>query len=211
MLHAALFIRDGAALPVPEGAPVPPPLTDQPGPMEIPDSTDREVLAAQWLEWWGRLVDCEMSEDRRSQGEGSDDTDDTALRVDRILRRRQAVYDPPDFDSLRATPQLQALIQRYFRESLLWAADMKRQHPPGRPPGDPAFPWSLVKGVAEQVATAHGVPIAAVTGTVRILRVKGTWSQPTGPGCTLCSTAAAADPAFAATLLRDTFTSGLGP
>ncbi|MGW7817347.1 hypothetical protein ACWGLF_04265 [Streptomyces puniciscabiei] len=187
---------------------MPPPLTDRPGPVAVPESLDREVLAAQWLEWWGRLVDCEMSEDRRSQGE---DSDDTALRVDRILRRRQAVFDPPGFDSLRATPQLQALVQWHFRESLLWAEEIQRQHPPGRPPGDPAFPWSLVKGVAEKVALAHGVPIAAVTGTVRILRVKGTWSQPAGPGCTLCSTAAAADPGFAAALLHDAFTSGLGP
>ncbi|MGW3174842.1 hypothetical protein [Streptomyces sp. NPDC001153] len=207
MLHAALFIRDAAALPVPADEPVPPLLGHPPVAVDASESLDREGLAAQWLEWWGELVRCEMSEHHRSQGE---DSDDTALPVERILQRREAVFDPPDFDSLRATPQLQALVRKNFRESLLWAGEMRRRNPSGRPPGRSAFSWTLVKSVAENVATTYGVPHADVTGAVQVLRVEGIWSQSTGPGRTLCSTAAAADPDFAAALLRDTFVSGLG-
>ncbi|MEU6507721.1 hypothetical protein [Streptomyces sp. NPDC046942] len=207
MLHAALFIRDAATLPVPATAPVPPPLINHPEPVDVPHPLDREVLAAQWLEWWSKLVNCEMSEDRPSQGESSDDT---ALRMDRILQQRKTVFDPPDFDSLRATPQLQALVRQNFRESLLWTKEVKPRKPPGSSPGASAFPRSLVKNVAEKVAMTHDVPIADVTGAVQVLRVEGIWSQPTAPGRMLCSTAAAAHPDFATALLRDTFVSGLG-
>ncbi|MFF3917740.1 hypothetical protein ACFYZB_30430 [Streptomyces sp. NPDC001852] len=186
---------------------MPPPLIDRPHHVEVPESLNRELSAAEWLEWWGALVACEMGDDHRGPGE---DSDDTAQRVARILQRRQAVFDPPDFDALRTTPQLQALVRQHSRESLLWAGRTRRRNPPGRPPDGSAFSWSLVKSVAERVARTHGVPIADVTGTALVLRVEGIWSQPTGPGHMLCSTAAAADPDVAIPLLRDTFVSGLG-
>ncbi|MGW1912639.1 hypothetical protein ACWCQS_18425 [Streptomyces sp. NPDC002076] len=201
MLHAALFIRDAAALPVPASEAVPSALIEQPVCMDIPQSLDRELLAVQWLEWWRKLVRHEMSEIHRSHG---GDGDDTALRLAQILQRQQDVFDPPDFDSLCDAPQLQALVWQSFRESLIWAEKIKR-----KPLRMSAFPPTLIKSVAENVAATHGVPVADVTGAIRVLDVEGIWSTPTGPGCMLCSTAAAADSDFAAALLRDTFVSGL--
>lgn len=73
------------------------------------------------------------------------------------------------------------------------------------------FRWAIVRDVAEQTAAGLGVPVGRMTGYASVLDVDGIWWHLAGPGCALCSGAAARDPAAAADVLRAVFNSAAHP
>jgi hypothetical protein len=196
-LRAALFARDSAGLAVPPSIDVPPPLAAEwlagqaPPGLAALTAADLAAAATQWLEWWRALVASTVAEARPPHGA------DTAEVLAWLSNRHAAVFDPPEFGSLTAMPELRAV------------ARATQQIHPRVPDRSGSFDYPLIRSTAEQTATDFGVPIDAIDGTAHVLDVQGSWWYVPGPGCVLCSPAATTDAAAAAKLLRAVFASRL--
>jgi hypothetical protein len=198
-LRAALFARDSARLVVPLSPDVPPPLAAEWLGGELPSGlaalTAAELAAAsvQWLEWWRALLVSTVAEAGSRPPSGADVTDVLAW----LANRHAAVFDPPDFGSLATMPELR---------SVALAAQQAHPRVPDR---SGSFDYQLIRSIAEQTAAEFGVPIDAIDARAHVLDVQGSWWHVAGPGCVLCSPAAATDAAEAAQLLRAVFASRL--
>ena len=117
-----------------------------------------------------------------------------------------AVFDPPRFESLASMPELRAVA------SAMFAGDgrllLRLDEPTGMAPA--AFDNQVVRAAAEDAVEEFGVDPGEIDATVQFLDVQGAWSHLAAPGYALCSAQLAADPAAAATLLRDVFASRFG-
>jgi hypothetical protein len=208
-LVRALIVRDAAELPVAGSPEVPPPVTrDLPaGPAVLPEA-DRPIAALQWLQWWRQMLDQAVREIaiRRAEDEG----EDQLLRIQARVSGRQEVYDPPDFGSLSATPELRsaavAVHARWLEQAV---ASAGRSRPAERAP-EQLFEWHLVRDAAQQAATALGLDINEMDAVAHVMPVEGLWSYLAGPRCGVCSVGTAADPDAASELLRKLFMSGEG-
>lgn len=203
LLHLALYVRDAAALAVPTAADVPPPLTPA-VPAEILPATDRAEAAIQWLAWWRRLVESEVHEARLRRVQSGQDGQ---ARLRAMSQRQRGVFDPPEFETLTALPELRALAVASFRSALAWCNKPRRRGPVPSRPG--AFAWPVVRGTVEAVAAERGVPVSDLDATAAVLDVQGAWSYLAGPGFALCSPAVAADPQASRVLLHEVFDSVL--
>lgn len=91
-------------------------------------------------------------------------------------------------------------------------ARVQPEYRPGRADEEPKrFPWPLVRDAVQSSAADLGIPVSELAGYANVLEVEGLWSHLAGPGCALCSAAVACDPARAARLLREIFSSRLRP
>jgi hypothetical protein len=200
-LDLALFARDAAGLEVPPAPDIPPPLSIAIGDRLAPASA---AAAAQWVTWWRGLVRFQTGGAVPTLGLGPENDLDVWLEA--MRERHLAAFDPPEFVSLAAMPELRAVASATF------AADgrplMPRQLPDRRPPG--AFDYDVVRAAAEDAIAEFGVDPDEIDGRVQILDVQGAWSHLAAPGYALCSAQLAADPAAAAALLRTVFASRLG-
>ena len=70
-----------------------------------------EDAARQWDLWWDRALQFDWTMDGQSQEQLA------ALW-----------WTPPDFDSLRSTPALQAVVARHFSDAVAWSRDRKLEH-----------------------------------------------------------------------------------
>ena len=70
-----------------------------------------EEAARQWDLWWDRALLFDWTMEGQSQEQLG------ALW-----------WTPPDFDSLRSTPALQAVVARHFSDAVAWSRDRKREH-----------------------------------------------------------------------------------
>jgi hypothetical protein len=70
-----------------------------------------EDAARQWDLWWDRALLSDWTMEGQSQEQLG------ALW-----------WTPPDFDSLRSTPALQAVVARHFSDAVAWSGDRKREH-----------------------------------------------------------------------------------
>jgi hypothetical protein len=198
-LCAALFARDSAGLAVPPAPDVPPPLAAEWLAGEVPSGlaalteADLTAAAGQWLEWWRALLASTVA----APGSRPPYDADMAELLDWLASRHAAVFDPPDFSSLATMPELRVV------------ARAAQQTHPRVPDRSGSFEYRLIRSVAEQTAADFDVPIDAIDGTAHVLDVQGSWWHLAGPGCVLCSPAAATDPAAAAELLRAVFASRL--
>ncbi len=209
-LHSALFARDAGGLTLRPSPEIPPPLAagwlaGTEAASAVLAQADRAKAAAQWLAWWRRLA-----------GTGADQvrppaSDDRTVRAWRRTRakREAAAFDPPQFASLAAMPELRTLVTATFGDAQrLLAEREQRRLQRGPQPG--AFDFYIVRAAAEQAAVAGDVPIGDIDGVVQVLDVDGLWWYLAAPGRALCSVATAADPAAAFGLLRAVFASRLG-
>jgi hypothetical protein len=191
-LLAALFARDSAALAIPLAVDVPPLLAEEwlagesPAGLAAIPATDLEAAAGQWLAWW-----------RAQVGSLPPGGADVAERLSWLASRHAAVFDPPDFRSLAAMRELQAV------------ARAAQQVHPRVPDRSGSFDYHLIRSVAERTAADFGVPIDAIDATAHVLDVQGSWWRVIGPGCVLCSPAATSNPAVATELLTAAFASRL--
>lgn len=118
---------------------------------------------------------------------------------------REEDFDPPDFGSLACLQPLQSAVAATF--------DVSRglsSHQPGSAGVPERFAWRLVRDAAETTAAELGIPVGDLTGYANVLEVEGLWWYLAGPGCALCSAAAAVDPLAATRLLREVFSIGPG-
>jgi hypothetical protein len=77
VLRRALFVRDAAVLPVTASVDVPPRLSgDIPADSSVLAEADRAAAAAQWLQWWRRMLDLAVREVsvRKAEEPGDDIT-----------------------------------------------------------------------------------------------------------------------------------------
>lgn len=200
----ALFVRDAVGLDVPTNAMVPPHLDgDLPDRSTRVDMERRVAAGAAWITWWQALVEQVVL---MHQGRG--DVDQRAWMRQRAAEH-QAVFDPPEFDSLAEQPALCETTRATFEEALQWADARRRAllFPPAGRHGQ--FDHNTIRSVAEQVALRHQVSPGAVRACAVVLPVQGNWWHRFAPGAVLCSVHAARDPAVARTVLTDTFESGL--
>lgn len=208
-LHTALFIRDAARLPVASSAEIPPRLAGNvPDYADVLPPSERAAAAQQWVVWWHRLLGQAVREARQSVTPLPAGTipDDFEARVRHRFAGREDVFDPPDFGSLAAMQPLQSAAIATLELSHRWSAS--RVHDPG---GElERFAWPLVRDAAESTAADLSIPVGDLNGYAHVLEVEGLWSYLAGPGCALCSAAVARDPAAAARLLREVFSSGHG-
>lgn len=210
-LHSALFARDAGGLTLRPSPEIPPPLaagwlSGTEAANAVLARVDRTKAAAQWLGWWRRLAGTTADQGRLPQA--SDDRTVLA-RLRARAKREAAAFDPPQFASLAATPELRTLVTATFGDAQrLLAEREQRRLQRGPEPG--AFDFYVVRAAAEQAAAAGEVPIGDIDGVVQVLDVEGLWWYLAAPGRALCSVATAADPAAAFGLLRAVFASRLG-
>lgn len=198
-LHAALFARDVAGLVLPPAPEVPPPLAREwlaaralPG-LPLPVAALANA-AGQWLAWWGQLLAVKVSLVGSRPPAGADMAATMAWAESLAT---SAVFDPPEFESLAAAPELRTVVGATYAS---WPRVADRSG---------AFDYRLIRGIAEQTAADFGVPIDAIDARAHVLDVQGSWWHVAGPGCVLCSPAATTDPAVAARLLGAVFASRL--
>ncbi len=200
-LHDALFTRDAAGLGVPPATDVPPPLAAEWLAGELPPGlaalsvASREAAASQWLTWWRQLLAAKVGLAGSGPPQGADLA---AIQAWAESLSRSEVFDPPEFGSLAAMPELRAA-----------AAATYGVRPSRLTDRSGSFDYQLIRGIAERTAADFGVPIDAVDARAHVLDVQGVWWHMAGPGCVLCSPAATTDPAAAAELLGAVFTSRL--
>jgi hypothetical protein len=198
VLHIALRLRDGADLPVPVSPEIPP-SAEYRIPISLSPDTDREALADDWTVWWRRLVRHETA----AGPEGPPDATAGAAFTASVVRRREAVFDPPGFASLADLPRLRALAMVHHETAVRGRSPARAES--RRPAPDQA----LVRRVAAETAARARVPAGRLRARFAVLDVTGAWSHLTGSGGALCSPAVVADPGACARLLRDAFLSGL--
>lgn len=202
MLHLALFTRDAAGLAVPPSADTPPPLVpDAPRRPGLVLRDEAAAVAAQWADLWGRLVRFQVSEARLRREE--DSNEDMLASLRRLAERQQRVFDPPDFESLAIAAELRRAVVATFEDGLAWFNRPKANG--GQRPQRDSFDYQVVRNAAQSAATDSGESLQDMDAVVHVLDVEGSWSYLAGPGCALCSTTAAADPATADLLLRQVF------
>lgn len=209
-LHSALFVRDAARLPVPPSADVPPRLAgDVPDYAGLIPPGERTAAGKQWVIWWRRLVGQAAREGARQSVTSlpaGTDPDDFQARIRHRFAGREDVFDPPDFMSLAGMHPLQSAVTATFAFSRGWPRYERDDT------GEPKmFAGQLVRDAAQSTAADLGIPIGDIKGYADVLDVEGLWSYLAGPGCALCSVAAACDPVAAAGLLREVFGSGHSP
>jgi len=206
-LHAALFVRDAARLPVAPAADIPPRLAGEvPDCADVVEPGDRLVAGEQWVAWWHQLVGQAVREGQRSGTRppaGPEDDFETVIR--HRFGGQQEVFDPPGFDSLAGMQPLRSAVIKTQARWQLWSS-----HQPGSGAERPeVFAYRIVRQAAESTAAVLGVAASELNGYAHVLEVEGLWSYLVGPGCALCSAALACDPQAAARLLREVFSSGL--
>jgi hypothetical protein len=205
-VHTALFVRDAAGLPVAPSADIPPRLEgDVPDCAGVIPPTERSAAGRQWVAWWHRLVGQAAREARQKWTPlpAGTDPDDLDALVRHRFAGRDDVFDPPDFGSLADMQPLQSAATGTFEAWHLWS--YSQQAGAGK---RERFIWSLIRDAAESAAADLGIPVGEVHGYVNVPDVEGLWSYLAGPGCALCSAAAARDPSAAGRMLREVFTSG---
>ena len=226
VLRRALFVRDAAVLPVTASVDVPPRLSgDIPADSSVLAEADRAAAAAQWLQWWRRMLDLAVREvSVRKAEEPGDDitaeapapprpvTNDGVLSAEEIARMarlrartiwRRDVCDPPDFEGISAWPELRAAAAGTHSSYGAWSLAMSRQ-----PAADGRFfAWQLVNEAVHDAAASLGVPVSEMDAEAHVMPVEGQWSYIAGPGCAVCSDAVALDPVAASDLLRRLFMS----
>jgi hypothetical protein len=199
LCELALFVRAAAGLEIVGLAEDIPPLIGT-----VPDLADvlepgvRRDAGDQWRSWWVQILDHEFRDRQDEQG-------DARGRARRRIAEHEAVSDPPTFESLGDRPALQAAARVSFTGFKQWESTrppLKRDGLSGSP-----LDWLVMKQTAEDVAFDRQVDLDAVQASVAILPVQGSWWSRVLPGCVLCSTVAAGDPATAQVLLRDAFDS----
>jgi hypothetical protein len=202
-LHLALAIRDCAGLPLgaesgESGAPTGPPRLTSPPPAAGPLPAT-ETAAQQWRAWFARLL----------TGAGAEASQRPAVKADGDWLRarvdaRQAIFDPPGFATLAGAPELRDVATTTFDAVRDWSRQRPRQ-----PDGQPAFSWTTVRDVADQVGHDHGVAPDALDASAIVLDVDGPWWQVVALGVIAVSRATCADPDSARQVLRTAFVSGL--
>ncbi|MBO0835563.1 MAG: hypothetical protein J2P28_08595 [Actinobacteria bacterium] len=200
-LLAALFARDSARLAIPPAPDVPPSLASEwlagepAAALSVLSEADLAAATDQWLAWWrALLVDTVAEAGSRPPADA-----DAAAILAWVGSRHAAVFDPPDFDSLAAAPELRVVV-RATQEA--W--------PRGLPDRPGSFNYQLIRFIAEATAAYYGVSMEAIDATAHVLDVRGSWWHLAGPGCVLCSPGATADMAVAEQMLRAVFASRLG-
>lgn len=202
LLHIALFIRDTAALPVPDAPDNPPMLLRRPTPSVVVPADRVSAAVEQWRQWWRELV----RHDSLSRVPGSPAHH---TPIGEVLRRAEHAFDPPDFHSMTGEPDLRLLVSNTYLAAVEWANRYRREQSGPDPRPEPALDLSLIRAAARSVAHEGNVGLGRLDATVQVLDVNGTWSAAGGPGTWLCSRAAARDPHTAAVVIRNAFLSAL--
>jgi len=201
-LHLALFARDAAGLVIEPAARIPPRLTASVGRREGIDAGQRAVAATQWVAWWDRLLAYAVDDAKRSEDEGGYEV----MERLRLMTERQArAFDPPEFQSLASTPELQRIVVATFQEGPEWLNHARPEAQQAKPAE--SFAFEVVREAAERVAEERGFPLGDLRAVVHVLDVEGIWSYLPAPGCALCSMSAAADANAARLLLSEAFAS----
>jgi hypothetical protein len=200
-LHLALFARYAAGLIVAPSADIPPHLAGEPRSSGGLAEADQQAKAGQeWRTWWAGLLRHVVSDARRRWTEDIGDLDELLITM---RRDHEAVFDPPDFQTLADMPALRTVVVTTFGPGLEWMS--RRARPPAQGPQHGAFSWEAVRNAAENAAAERGVPLDEIKAAVHVLDVEGLWSYLVAPGCAICSSPTAASPDAARRLLSEVF------
>lgn len=214
-LHYVLLARDAAGLSPPPSPDLPPSLVPdlldgvRPAGDLLPTRAARDRAATQWLHWWRGLAGIRAGQDESQPR--ADRRDEAAIRawLHAAAERWAVAFDPPEFGSLAATPELRTIATATFADAQRLFND-RRQQQTGRRRYPPVFDWHVVRAAAEQAAVDHDVPIGDIDGAAHVLDVVGRWWYLAGPGRAFCSAETAADAAAAYEVLTAIFASRLG-
>jgi hypothetical protein len=200
-LRWALLAREAAKLAPGPSPGIPPPLSRHVVPVVGLVADARDLAAGQWAAWWQRLIAVKAAEARPPYRSDRDHDVGNWLRASG--ERFAAVFDPPQFTSLESAPELRTTVRASF------AVGREVPHEPYWDESPGYFDYDIVRSTAESVAADTGVSSGEIDGVAHVLPVQGIWWHLPGPGCVLCSSAAAIDPVSAAEVLRTVFLSRL--
>lgn len=204
LLHQALFVRDAAGLLVESTSEIPPRLRG-----DIPDRSGlfsmdwRASGGVGWTSWWHELVRWAALPRLVS-----------LLSDSAFTRRPPGGYPfpaPPPFpvgdeeDESSGTE-----LQRVLELAAQWSPTLRAELRGARGPslftlGDN----ERIGSIARETATRLGVPLEAMRAVILTLAVSGEWSHRPLEGVLLCSESAMESEVLFATLLADTFVTGL--
>lgn len=203
LLHEALFVRDALALHVGHSSEIPPRLQG-----DVPDHSShfspdwRTSVGMRWASWWHEIVRY-VALPRL-----------VSLQSDHALTRRPlgelAFAAPPTFPV--GDPD-QFSVTEYDRVQALaaqWSSALRTQLPEDRgpslfTPGDS----ERVGSIASEVGARLNAPLDAMKAVIVTLDVSGEWSHRPIAGVLLCSESVMENEVLFASLLGDTFASGL--
>jgi len=202
-LHEALFVRDALALRVEDSLEIPPRLRG-----DVPDHSShfspdwRTSVGMRWASWWHEIV-CYVALPQLA-----------SLLSDQALTRRPpgelAFAGAPPFpvgepDEFPATE-----YDRVRALAAQWSSALPTHRPEGR--GTSQFTQGdseRVGTIASDVGARLDVPLNAMRAVIITLDVKREWSHRPLAGVLLCSESVMESEVLFASLLADTFASGL--
>lgn len=195
--HAALYVRDAVGLKPVLAADIPPRLSGAvPNRRAVLTDAERDQASGQWPHWWRTVIACE-SREYGGQSAGP------YGRLDEF----QNVADPPQFDSLAEHPALQKAARATFTEAYRWTAQRRREVLNSDDPS--VFNGMMLQGIADEVASRHGVTLGNVRGFAVVLMVEEKWWVSISPGVVVCSVSAARDLTLAPAIVTTAFETAL--
>lgn len=204
ILHEALFLRDAAGLLVESTSEIPPRLRG-----DIPDRSGyfsmdwRASAGVRWTSWWHELVRWAALPRLAS------------LLSDSAFTRRppsgSSFSVPPSFpvgdqEDESSITELQRVLELAAQWSPTPRAELRETRGPSLFTLDDN---ERIGSIARATAARLGVPLEAMRAAILTLAVSGEWSHQPLEGVLLCSEGAMENEVLFATLLADTFVSGL--
>ena len=204
LLHEALFVRDAAGLLVESTSEIPARLRG-----DIPDRSGyfsmdwRASAGVRWTSWWHELVRW------------------AALpRLVSLLSDSAFTRRPPGEYSFSAPPPFPVgdqedessvtELQRVLELAAQWSPTLRTELRGTRGPSLFTLGESeRIGSIARETAARLGVPLEAMRAVILTLAVSGEWSHRPLEGVLLCSESAMENEDLFATLLADTFVTGL--
>jgi len=198
-LDFALYVRDALRLDTTSHSLAPPLLHPQPPDRsDLLDGAELAALAGEWAAWWRTALAFEARLRRRPPGQ-----DFAGWARERSEDRARTVGDSPDFAVLAGALALHRAVVELHEEARRWRDAVDRAEV------ESGAPYELVRSIAEETITRHGVSPDQVTGIVFVITVDGSWWRLVEPGVVVCSSASLHEAGTAADLLRAVFESAL--
>lgn len=205
LLEQALFVRDATGLPVECNSEIPPRLRD-----DVPDHSSyfsphwRALAGVRWTSWWHALVRYGTADQLVSL---EFDSASTPRRQHGGGDSRSA---PPPFPRVDQEPSSTAAIDRVLELAAQWSSSRRTILLRTRPPSlVTPLEHERISSIASETAARLGVPLGTMRAVVQTLSVSGEWSSRPLAGVLLCSESVLENESLFASLLADTFISGL--
>jgi len=206
VLHEAIFVRDAAGLVVELTSEIPPRLRG-----DVPDlSSDfsidwRSSAGVRWTSWWHELVRWSALSQLVYV------LSDSAFTLGRPPGGSYPYSPPPRFPARdQKDDSSRTELQRVCEVATQWSSTLRTELRGAQGPSLITLSDNeRIGSIAKETAVRHGVPLEAMKAVILTLAVTDEWSHRPLQGVLLCSESVMEDEVLFASLLADTFLSGL--